>query len=480
MPTLWVREFTGGLDTRKDPELAPGGSLIVAQDGHITRGGAFEQRADFIKLGDFPPGATAGLARTANGLVTFGSGETPASLPPGVAYQKLPHPENRQLSRIVQATLFSAKAHVSAEFSDGSRYQYNNGSRVTLGSIAAKPGPLLTYGTREYVGDDNFLRLSVLGDAADYRITDVDPGTFPAGGAFFDMATESEGAEVLTALARYNNLVAVFSEKTIQTWFFDPDPALARESQVLNNTGTIATRSVTPFGDNDVFYLDSYGVRSLRARDSSNSAATTDIGSAIDPLVIAHIQALGTDLTSRAIGLIEPGDGRMWMILGDTIYVFSYFTGSKVSAWTTYKPGFTITDAVIHEKRVYLRAGDELWVYGSEPDMPYQYSEGVHAEAWLPYLDADLPAREKDLEAIDASVRGQWDVRVAYDPKDLTISDALCEIDATTFGHEAIPLGISANYVSLRFKAKAPQSPSQPARVSSAAIHYDAPSTEDK
>ena len=46
----------------------------------------------------------------------------------------------------------------------------------------------------------------------------------------------------------------------------------------------------------------------------------------------------------NAIGVIEPRDGRFWLAIGDTIFVFSYFPAAKVSAWTIYKPGFKVEE----------------------------------------------------------------------------------------------------------------------------------------
>ena len=50
MGTVWVREFTGGLDARRLPETTAGGVLIRARNGHISRGGEFEKRAAFALL----------------------------------------------------------------------------------------------------------------------------------------------------------------------------------------------------------------------------------------------------------------------------------------------------------------------------------------------------------------------------------------------------------------------------------------------
>src|SRR5206468_3229300 len=66
MGSIWVKEFTGGLDTRRLPETSPGGTLVKAIDGHINRGGEFEQRAAFVPVFPLPKG-TVGLAFTKAG-----------------------------------------------------------------------------------------------------------------------------------------------------------------------------------------------------------------------------------------------------------------------------------------------------------------------------------------------------------------------------------------------------------------------------
>ena len=57
----------------------------------------------------------------------------------------------------------------------------------------------------------------------------------------------------------------------------------------MNNTGTIASKSVVAIGDSDVFYLSRSGIRSLKSRDSSNAAYVGDIGNPIDDIVIAAV-----------------------------------------------------------------------------------------------------------------------------------------------------------------------------------------------
>jgi hypothetical protein len=80
------------------------------------------------------------------------------------------------------------------------------------------------------------------------------------GAGFVDMSAEASGAEKLQAVAKYQKFIAIFAERITQIWYVDPDPTQNAQQQVLNNTGTRSPRSVTQFGDNDLFYLADSGV----------------------------------------------------------------------------------------------------------------------------------------------------------------------------------------------------------------------------
>lgn len=478
MGTLWVKDFQGGLDVRRLSETSAGGTLMRARDVHLTRGKELEQRADFIPVYTLPAAQTKSLAATLSGLVVFGHQSTPAGIPAGVTYQRLQHPSGEALSRVPYYTRYKSKIFAVGEFADGSRYIFYDGARVTDANAppnavgSGRPSVLLTAVEKMFVGSGENLFFSAVGAPTD----------FGAGAGVGDgvivMSTHAQGSEALTGIARYDEYVAVFGRRNIQTWFFDPDPALSKQAQVLEETGCIAPRSVTQFGDGDVFYLDRSGIRSLRARDSSNSAATSDIGSAVDPLVTSQIDTIGETAATDAIGLIEPRDGRFWTIINDTIYVFSYFASARVSAWTEYKPGFPISDAMVWNDRVWLRSGDTIYVYGSLPDQPFQYSDGI-GEAWLPYLDADQPTRAKHLSGIDMSLRGTWDVYLATDPNNQDAEDRAATVERTTFGLDRFPVTGIGNHISVRFRAKRPESTLTPAKLGSVVLHFERNDEED-
>lgn len=307
--------------------------------------------------------------------------------------------------------------------------------------------------------------------------------TDTVGAGFIDMSTQSSGSETLTALGKYQNFVAVFADRVIQIWYFDSDPALNELRQVLNNTGTESPLSVTQFGDSDLFYLDESGLRSLRARDSSNAAATTDIGVPVDTLIVNKLRSFSAEQRQSIAGVIEPTDGRFWLAMNDEIFVFSFFGGAKISAWTTYTPEanvdgqrqpFTVEQIVVFRRKVYIRSGDDIYVYGGLSDEAV-YDDTV-AEAWLPYLDADMPTKNKMFIGIDAAVEGVWDVYAAMQPTDTAAEDKVATITKTTYNaHKIDSLGTST-HLSLRFRSKG----TGRAKLSSVVVHYNGDSDEDK
>jgi hypothetical protein len=535
MGTIWVREFTGGLDTRRLPETSKGGTLVKAVNGHINRGGEFEQRAAFVPVYTLPKGTKA-LAYTPAGLVVFGSIGRPEGLPADVIYQQLEAPNGADLVKVVSYDLFSGKLFVSAQFADGALHQFYDGNRVTnYGSNSAVvPGRfVLTYGRKLYyltgpnviysnladptnfdadsgtkipdgttttvsapdgngkttttettrkTNADGSVEVTVKVTATDGSVTTT-TSTLPAqstgvGAGFNDLSEEDYGSEDLAAIGRYQNYLAFFSDRTIQIRYMDPDPSLSKAIQALHNTGTIAPRSVTQFGDADLFYLDTTGLRSLRARDASNSASTSDIGSAIDVLLTDYVRGASADDVLGAIGLIEPRDGRFWLSLGTQIFVFSYFPAAKVSAWSLYEPGFHVDDMAVYKRRVYLRSGDQIYAYGGIGQQ--QVYDNTPAVAWLPYLDGEKPTETKQLQGIDAAIRGTWLIELGMDPGNVLASDKIATVDQTTYMDNRIPGAHAATHFSVRVTSKAPESETKPAVLSSVALTYSAESDKAK
>lgn len=360
---------------------------------------------------------------------------------------------------------------------------YPNGSTTTGGAALATDVNLpadiiLTVRERLYAGAGSILHYSAVEGPTYWAPGGT--GTGQIGAGFVNVAASNASSYRITGLVRYYDKLAVFTPDTVQTWFIDPDPDLITQSQVLENTGTQCPRSVTQFGDADIFYLDASGLRSLRARDSSNAAATTDVGVPIDDILAAKVAQMTTSDKRNVIGLINPTDKRFWLIMGSEIFIYSYFPSSKVNAWTRYEATITegetittlsISDALTFDRHVFLRAGDTIYCYGGwSKDVAYDDTEAV---VWLPYLDANTPTSEKDWRGVDVAASGEWEVGVSFDPTRDT-DDYVANIVGTTYGLRRIAMKHRCSHVGLRFRSRGGQSV-----LSAAVIHFDGKKDED-
>lgn len=303
------------------------------------------------------------------------------------------------------------------------------------------------------------------------------------GAGFIDMSSKISGAEDLTAVAKYENAIAIFSETSTIIEYVDPDPALNRLVQVLQNTGTISPLSVTPFGNSDIFYLDQSGLRSLRARDSSNSAATTDTGVAVDDAITAKLATLTAAEKANVIGCIEPRGGRFWLAMKDIIYVFSYFSGAKVSAWSTYAPtafisgvetAFEIDYLAVFNKRVFIRDGLNIFVYGGVDDEALY--DACECSAWTPYLDANDPTRKKSWTGVDAACEGEWVIAAAMQLRDKTVQETIATINRTTYNEDRVSAIGESSHLSVRLST----TDASAAKIGSLCVHYVGDDIEDR
>jgi hypothetical protein len=264
---------------------------------------------------------------------------------------------------------------------------------------------------------------------------------------FVNLATNAEGSERLTSIANYQSNLAFFSERTVQIWFVDVLAGGNQQLQVLNNTGSIAPLSVQEIGDSDVFYLSESGLRSLRARDSSNAAFATDVGNPIDTLILEELSA--DRLTAReSRAVLEPRDGRYMLALGSKVFVFSYFPASRVSAWSVYEPGFVVSDWAIIGRKLYCRSADgKMYLLGGTNGTTYDDTE---VEAFIPYVSANTPATNKLFHAIDMACEGLWRVEIATDPIDTTARQEVARVEETTYAKGSVSFSARSTHLALR------------------------------
>lgn len=343
----------------------------------------------------------------------------------------------------------------------------NTTTSVTSTTLAGGAAVASTYTPGEFVKPAKSKMYSVSGATLHFsKIDDPTNLTDSVNGAgFVNLANNALGSEKLCSLANYQQNLAVFSERTVQIWFVDVDSGQNQQLQVLNNTGAVSPLSVIEFGDSDVFYLSESGIRSLRARDASNAAFTSDVGNAIDTIIIEEIRQ-NRLLARAAVGVMEPRDGRYMLAIGPKVYVFSYFPASKVSAWSVYEPGFSIEFWAIVGRKLYCRAGDVLYLFGGNDGATYDDSEVV---VQLPYLDGRSPASFKLFKGIDMACEGQWAVYTATDPNNIAAQQQVATVFQTTYATGHVTLQDYSTCLAFRLVNNL----SGPARIGNMVLHYD-------
>jgi hypothetical protein len=335
---------------------------------------------------------------------------------------------------------------------------------IVTGGASGTGISALTFKQKLYSTASNNLYFSAL-NAPTQWISGVDYG-------FINMANQSAGEELLTVAQEYQGLMAIFSTNNIRIWSISEDSSANVVLQTLQNTGTTAPGSVVPYGNNDVFYLDNSGIRSIKARDSSNAAYVSDVGTSIDTHIREFMDTLTEEEIAAAVGVVEPIDGRFWIGIKNRIYVLSYFPSAKISAWSYYEVGFTIKNFAKINDRIYVRGTeggtDYLYLYGGADNDTYPSANEDVCLVELPYFGAKTPAAFKELLGFDIIGINTWKVEILLDPNNPASVVNQGNSTGVTYGKPRY--GMTG--VSSLFAVNLTCSAAGPATISALAMHY--------
>lgn len=287
-----------------------------------------------------------------------------------------------------------------------------------------------------------------------------------AGAGYINTSLQESGGKGLQGIEIYYDKLAIMSAETTQLWSMDPDPNQNALAQVLRNNGTRAAKSVAQYGSGDVLFLATSGIRSLKARDASNSVAVSDIGSPVDNLVLALGRQYGFLYLANCQTVNEPIVGRFWAVFPDKILVLSYFPGPSITAWSEFNVPFKIDYAVTAGDCIFIRSGDDLYVYGGVDGATF---DDCGVEVRFPFLDGGKPGHMKMFAALDATVTGTWRAAVSYNYDQPDAEEDLGYITSPTWNKGRFAMQGYASHVSIRFYNAGDD---QQATLSNAAIHY--------
>lgn len=365
------------------------------------------------------------------------------------------------------AAVAQKSTYTTANYADGSKLTLiatptlDSANPIYFGATrvaGTTPISALTFKTKAHVTSGSSLFFSGVNQPTKWGVN----GT---GAGFINLSNSSGGNETLTGLALYQGNLAAFSRRNVQVWAIDTDPALNKQGQILSNTGAFGAGSIISVGEIDVFYLSDSGIRSLRARDSSNAAVVNDVGTPVDSLILAELAAMTDAQKAACPAVIEPNDGRYWLAIGSKVYVFSYFPNSSVAAWSTYEPGFAISKFTTLNGRVYARSADTIYLYGGVNNSEYDSSE---VDVILPYLDGGKPAHQKTFHGLDMTCEGSWAVAAGMDPIAPLARDNTNIVTQPTFSLGRVGMAGMGTHVGVRLVNQSPGY----ARIANLIIHF--------
>jgi hypothetical protein len=467
MPYFMIEDFAAGVDVRKSTITAKAGTLRILENGFVNPGGEIEKRRQFKRVA-LLAGQTAGLGALNNEVYVFGTDAPGAvTVPAPLKYQQLTPSDSTTILRVLDTDIFLGKFFVVARMSDGSIRRFYDGTQVTGGGGTGAR----SHASKIFTVDSSLVRFSAVNNPADWAGT---------GSGSIDATTQDAGSADLIGIERYYDYLALMGRRSIQIWAMDADPAKSQIIETLANTGLAAPQACVRYGSGDVLYLSNNGIRSLRARDSSNSAVINDLGSPIDPLILDRRLSLSEDSAERIWALVDPVTGHYWLAWGDTIFVLAYYPGSSVSAWSTFKLPYSVDHAVSAGARVAVRSSNEVFVYGGflnpanafDNYVPSASIEGEYDDSQCvvvtPMMDLGKPATTKLLTGIDLAIEGTWKLEVCPDPLSPDAWNFVGTFTQSTYSLSRIPISGNTTHLALRLTSQG----TGRARIGAIAIHY--------
>lgn len=463
MAYLVANEFQLGLDLRKAAITAPASSFRMLEDCVINPGGEIQKRKAFTFLAAVDSTHVGGIAGDNDKFFVFkksGASATPVNIT-GPLY-RLGIDAAATITRVDSYQPWSAGYIVSGDVGDQlTRHIYYNGALVA--DPDADNWRARVYQGKVYGCKGQILNFSALNNPAlwDYTATPAN------GGGFINVSGADQFSGEIVSIERFYNSLAVFGVNEIQIWSMDPDPKLNQLQQSVSNAGLIAPRGHAQYSSGDVLYVARSGVRSLKARDSSNYAVTADVGSPVDSIVTSWLTTNLAGFRYSVKAVVEPESGSFWLAYGSNILVFSFFPTSKISAWSRFNLPFAVDDIAVNREKVMVRSGNDLYLYGGLDGTEYDNTPAV---VRTPFLDAKAPATWKQFEGLDVGCSGTWSIKYNINPNFPTALVQTSTVTGSTFQLDRVPAQAAGTHIQLEFSCF----DAAPSVLSSYIVHYSA------
>ncbi len=460
MSKITFDRFDLGIDLRKGASVSDANRLRQMKNAYVTTGLATQKRPGLSLVATLEPG-TAGLFAAFGKLHTFYSQGMLTHANPLFQANKVTRSGGAEaVIDVPFADVFNGFIYAAVEYTGGLvEHHYLDGASPTHVADANCPDTRACIKAASKIfaagaGAGDTVRYCATGAPRDWT-TATDAGFLPTG-------LNSRGDRATNALGQYQGKLVALSRDGAQVWVVDPDPTVMRLDTIVDNVGTSYPRSVANVAG-DLYFLSDYGFRSITTLQLTNNLADVDVGSPIDSLVTAQLEA--APAVPRSFYFY--GTGQYISAIGNRLFVYTISRTAKIAAWSEYFLAQPV-DAFAELGRVlYIRSGDS--VYKIDPDAATDDGTQFEVLLDLPYMDFKLPGNLKQVYGLDVVVEGRCQVSMGFDVRDPDAFTAPVRVKGNTRPGGMIPLDCAGTELSLRFR----NYDDKPFRLDSVTVYYN-------
>jgi len=270
---------------------------------------------------------------------------------------------------------------------------------------------------------------------------DNDAGFLPTG-------DRSLGNSVATGLGVVSNRLVVFHEDACQIWAVDPDPARNELEEQVAGIGTDHYQSIVT-ANKDIYFLAPVGVRSIGGQSMYRNMKGSDVGSAIDKLIMSHIK----DHDGRWDGQFFPGAGQYWLTAGTETFVLTKSQRDKLNAWSVYRFSQDFYQMAHLAENLYCVNG-EGFIYRLDEDTKTDGKDESEftVEMETPFYSFGQEGQFKLFQSMEVILEGFGEIDHCVNPNNNDDRTSPFQIIGDTRTVPTLPLGILAPTLSTRIK----------------------------
>lgn len=466
MPAITFNDYSGGLDRRLPINVQEANRLWELKNAYITLGKRIKKRPALRMVVDSLLVGSVGLKSINGRLVVFAEAGSAFIAPPGMdvvkltLYNPLASPDVH-LVDVVYADQFQGFPYVvgvyrgtfASGYGNAYRHSYVDGSPSTLVADANCPhgASVAKAASRIFSIGGEVVRYCAAGAARDWT-TASDAGFLPTG-------LQQDTKAHCTAVGAFANSLVTYFPEGAQVWTVAVDPSTNAISKRIDGVGTLQPHSIASFA-NDQMFLSPFGFRSMTVQAAVDRIDDTDVGVAVDALVVPDIAAVAAGSFAYempVIGVWVHQLGQYWAVFnagsGSKVWVYTYSKSSKIACWSEYTFDINITAIATNDGKVYVRDFQSLYELSAE-----QFTDNgtaVAVEVQMAFQNCKTPGVEKQFYGADYVLEGTADVSFKYDPRDPAKESTPQSISGDTAPGEMVPVEIVATSVAPVFRHEA-------------------------